>query len=76
MDNTSLRDFNKGEGTYVADALERSLLLLVNMEDLKKSEEAGALPQHEEVPGHGKTFGTRSFSGLSFLVPYLYLDFF
>ena len=29
MDNTSLRDFNKGEGTYVADAVERSLLLLV-----------------------------------------------
>ena len=35
MDNTSLRDFNKGEGTYVADAVERSLLLLINMEDLK-----------------------------------------
>ena len=35
MDNTSLRDFNKGEVTYVADALERSLLLPVDMEDLK-----------------------------------------
>ena len=35
MDNTSLRDFNKGEGTYVADAVERSLLLPINMEDLK-----------------------------------------
>ena len=35
MDNTSLRGFNKGEGTYVADALERSLLLPVDMEDLK-----------------------------------------
>ena len=35
MDNTSLRDFNKGEGTYVVDALERSLLLPVDMEDLK-----------------------------------------
>ena len=35
MDNTSFRDFNKGKGTYVADALERSLLLLVDMEDLK-----------------------------------------
>ena len=34
-DNTSLRDFNKGEGTYVADAMERSLLLPVDMEDLK-----------------------------------------
>ena len=35
MDNTSLKDFNKGEGTYVADALERSLLLPVDMVDLK-----------------------------------------
>ena len=35
MDNTSLRDFNKCEGIYVADALERSLLLPVDMEDLK-----------------------------------------
>ena len=35
MDNTSRRDFNKGEGTYVADALERSLLLPVDMADLK-----------------------------------------
>ena len=35
MDNASLRDFNKGDGTYVADALERSLLLLADMADLK-----------------------------------------
>ena len=35
MDDASLSDFNKGEGTYVADALERSLLLLVDMADLK-----------------------------------------
>ena len=35
MDDASLRDFNKGEGTYVADALERSLLLPVDMADLK-----------------------------------------
>ena len=34
-DNTSLRDFNKSEGTYVADAVERSLLLPVDMEDLR-----------------------------------------
>ena len=34
-DNTSLRDFNKGEGTYMADAVERSLLLPVDMEDLR-----------------------------------------
>ena len=35
MDNASLRDFQKGEGTYVANALERSLLLPVDMADLK-----------------------------------------
>ena len=35
MDDASLRDFNKSEGTYVADALERSLLLRIDMEDLK-----------------------------------------
>ena len=35
MDDASLKDFNKGEGTYVADALERSLLLLADMADMK-----------------------------------------
>ena len=35
MDDASLRDFNKGEGTYMADALERSLLLPVDMANLK-----------------------------------------
>ena len=35
MDDTSLRDFNKGEGTYVADALERFLLLPSDIADLK-----------------------------------------
>ena len=35
MDDTSLKDFNKGEGTYLADALERSLLLPADMVDLK-----------------------------------------
>ena len=35
MDNASLRDFNKGEGTYVADVVERSLLLPIDIEDLK-----------------------------------------
>ena len=35
MDDASLRDFNKGEGIYVADALERSLLLPADMADLK-----------------------------------------
>ena len=35
VDDASLRDFNKGKGTYVADALERSLLLPADMADLK-----------------------------------------
>ena len=35
MNNASLRDFNKGKGTYVANALERSLLLPADMADLK-----------------------------------------
>ena len=41
MDSTSLRDFRKGEGAYVADALERSLLLPVDMAEL------GVLRKHE-----------------------------
>ena len=36
MDNTSLRDFQKGEVIYVADALERSLLLPADMAELGK----------------------------------------
>ena len=35
MDNASLRDFQKGEATYVADALERSSLLPANMVELR-----------------------------------------
>ena len=34
MDSTSLRDFKGGEGVYVADALERSLLLPADMAEL------------------------------------------
>lgn len=34
MDNASLRDFQGGEGTYVADALERTLLLPTDMAEL------------------------------------------
>ena len=34
MDNASLRDFRRGKGTYVADALERTLLLPANMAEL------------------------------------------
>ena len=35
MDNASLRDFRWGEGAYVADALERSLLLPADMAKLR-----------------------------------------
>ena len=35
MDDASLRDFQKGEGTYVVDALERSLLLSTDMTELR-----------------------------------------
>ena len=34
MDNASLRDFKGGEDAYVADALERSLLLPADMAKL------------------------------------------
>ena len=34
MDSASLRDFRGDEGTYVADALERSLLLPTDMAEL------------------------------------------
>ena len=34
MDNASLKDFRGGEGTYMADALERSLLLPADMAEL------------------------------------------
>ena len=34
MDNASLRDFRGGEGAYVADALEKSLLLPADMVEL------------------------------------------
>ena len=55
MDNASLRDFRGGEGAYVADALERSLLLPADMAELGRFKEAGGFPQHQEVFGHGKT---------------------
>ena len=34
MDNASLRDFQKGKGTYMANALEWSLLFPVDMAEL------------------------------------------
>ena len=76
MDNTSLRDFNTGEGTYVADALERSLHWRGRYGGFEKPKEAGALPQHEEVLRHGKIFGTCGFSSLCSLVSNLHLAYF
>ena len=35
MDNASLRDFQKGKGTYMANALEWSLLFPVDMAELR-----------------------------------------
>ena len=35
IDDASFRDFQKGEGTYVANALERSLLLPTDMAELR-----------------------------------------
>lgn len=35
MEDASLRDFRGGEGAYIADALERSLLLLTDLKELK-----------------------------------------
>ena len=35
MDNASLRDFQGGKDIYVADALERTLLVLADMDELK-----------------------------------------
>ena len=35
MDNASIRDFQGGTGSHVADALERTLLLLSNMAELR-----------------------------------------
>ena len=37
MENASLRDFRGGEGAYVADALERTLLLPTDIEELKNT---------------------------------------
>ena len=63
MDNTSLRDFNKSEGTYVADVLERSLLLPVDMADLKN------LRRQERFLSMKRYFGMVRFSTLAdFLV--------
>ena len=37
MKNASLRDFRGDEGVYVADALERTLLLFIDMKELKNT---------------------------------------
>ena len=37
MENASLRDFRDGKGAYMADVLERILLLPTDMEELKNT---------------------------------------
>jgi len=37
MENASLRGFQGGEGAYVADTLERTLLLPTDMDELKNT---------------------------------------
>ena len=69
MDNASLRDFRGGEGAYVADALERSLLLFADMAEFGGFEEVGGLPWHQEVFGHGKTPNTCGSVNSCSLVP-------
>ncbi|XP_023880916.1 uncharacterized protein LOC111993305 [Quercus suber] len=52
MDSASLKDFQRGEGTYVADALERSLLLptdMAKLENLRKQEVFLNLKRLEEA---------------------------
>ena len=69
MDSASLRDFREGKGAYVADALERSPLLPTDMAEFG-SEEAGSLPQHQEVPENGRTPNTCGSNEPCSLVPY------
>ena len=76
MDNASLKDFNKSEGTYVADALDRSLLLPIDMEDLKNLRRQELFLSMKRYLGMVRFLALVAFSGLSFLVPYLYLAYF
>ena len=45
----------------MAEVLERSLLLPMDMEALKENKAARAFPIPEEGPGHGKPLGTLFF---------------
>ena len=51
LEDASMRNLGDGEGGYVADALERALLLPTDMEELRSMR---ICPQREEVPGYGK----------------------
>ena len=66
MDNASLRDFQKGEGIYVVDALERLLLLLADITDLKN------LRKHEIFLSMKRYLGMVRFPGFQF-IPHLFL---
>ena len=63
MDNASLRDFQGGEGTHVADALERSLLLPTDMTELRN------LRRHEVC------LNLKRYLGMVRLLPSTLVDF-
>ena len=68
MDNASLRDFNKGKGTYVADAVESSLLLPVDMEDLKNLRSKELFLSMKRYLGMVRSLVCIAFFCFSFLV--------
>ena len=51
MDNASLRDFQEGEGTYMANALERSLLLPADMAELRNLRRQEVFLSMKSYPG-------------------------
>ena len=76
MDNASLRDFNKGEGTYVADAVERSLLLPIDMEDLKNLRSKELFLSMKRYLGMVRFLVLTALFSFSFLVLHLYFAYF
>ena len=63
MDNTSLRNFQGGEGAYMADALEKSLLLPTDMAELRN------LRRHEVC------LNLKRYLGMVRLLPSTLVDF-
>ena len=70
MDSTSLRDFKEGRRLRGRRAGEISTTPC-RYGKAGESEEAGSLPQHQEVPGNGKAPNTCGFDDACSLIPYL-----